>query len=982
LAFAGALGGTAISTFTAAGGASFYPINGYTSTDVSAYLVSVGGIEQRPTVDWTISAANGGMIVFATAPPTGVPIVVRAVIAGAGGGGTDIGGRAWSGAATYIQGDLVATAQRETWICIQNGNTGNDPATSPTWWAPLPADAVSLQLRPLAATQPTDGQGIVWDDANTTWKPGSVSVTFGTTAGTAAEGNDSRLSNARTPTAHKSTHATGGTDAIAPSDIGAAPTSRTISAGTGLTGGGDLTADRTLTVAYGTTGTTACVGNDSRLTNARTPTAHASTHASGGSDQITSLALTTGTVSTAPGAATDIVNKAYADAIGSGVNFHDACDYGTIAVLSPAATYNQPGGAGVGVNATLTGTANTVLQVDGTTVSVGQRILVKNQGSTFQNGVYTVTRQGDGSTLPYILTRATDYDTSGSGINEVQAGDFVIVLNSTLANTAWVQQTPAPINFGVSSISFIQFAAANAGVTSFNTSLSGMTPATNSTGAVTLAGTLGVSSGGTGTTTAQAAINSLAGGVTSAQFLRGNGTNVVMSAIQTADVPTLNQNTSGTAAGLSATLAVTSGGTGATTASAARTALGITPANIGAIATDQQSGFATLTGTTLTTSQMLALTGDVTNVAGNPATTVGKIQGKAVATTAPTSGQFLAWNATSSQWEPTTSGISGAAGGDLAGTYPNPTLAAVTTAQSSVGSSTQIPVLSIDAKGRVTALSSVAIGYNIEYLIVGGGGGGAVYYSGGGGAGGLIYGSLAATLSTIYPVVVGAGGAGSTNTTTVGSRASSGANSSVFGFSAIGGGGGGSRLTGASGGSGGGGGNANTAGGSGTSGQGFAGGNGSGTNGISAICAGGGGGATAAGVTAVFNSVKGNGGAGNSLFSVWATATSTGASGAYAGGGGGGTSAGGPITSTSTGGVGGGGAGGYNSGTVAGTAGTANTGGGAGGGGENQGTTGVSGGSGIVILRYLGPARAIGGTTVTVDGYTYHTFTASGNFTT
>jgi hypothetical protein len=52
-----------------------------------------------------------------------------------------------------------------------------------------------------------------------------------------------------------------------PSDIGAVSTSRTISSGTGLTGGGDLTANRTLAVSYGTTAGTATQGNDSRIVN-------------------------------------------------------------------------------------------------------------------------------------------------------------------------------------------------------------------------------------------------------------------------------------------------------------------------------------------------------------------------------------------------------------------------------------------------------------------------------------------------------------------------------------------------------------------------------------------------------------------------------------------------------------------------------------------------------------------------------------------
>jgi hypothetical protein len=45
---------------------------------------------------------------------------------------------------------------------------------------------------------------------------GTVSVTYGTTAGTACEGNDARLSDARTPISHAASHQTGGADAINP----------------------------------------------------------------------------------------------------------------------------------------------------------------------------------------------------------------------------------------------------------------------------------------------------------------------------------------------------------------------------------------------------------------------------------------------------------------------------------------------------------------------------------------------------------------------------------------------------------------------------------------------------------------------------------------------------------------------------------------------------------------------------------------------
>jgi hypothetical protein len=49
----------------------------------------------------------------------------------------------------------------------------------------------------------------------------SINVTYGTIANTACQGNDSRLSDSRTPTAHKTNHAISGTDVLTPSDIGA-----------------------------------------------------------------------------------------------------------------------------------------------------------------------------------------------------------------------------------------------------------------------------------------------------------------------------------------------------------------------------------------------------------------------------------------------------------------------------------------------------------------------------------------------------------------------------------------------------------------------------------------------------------------------------------------------------------------------------------------------------------------------------------------
>jgi hypothetical protein len=200
--------------------------------------------------------------------------------------------------------------------------------------------------------------------------------------------------------------------------------------------------------------------------------------------------------------------------------------------------------------------------------------------------------------------------------------------------------------------------------TTFSAGTTGFTPSSPTSGTVTLAGTLNIANGGTGATTAQAAINALAAATTSGYYLRGNGTNVVMAAIVAGDVPTLNQNTTGSAGSVANSVTFNNGGAGAISGttyngSAAQT---ISYNTVGAYAATNPSGFTSNTGTVTSVSGGSYLTGGTITTSGTLAVdaTTTNTASKVVARDA--SGNFSAGTITAALTGNVTGNVSGSSG--------------------------------------------------------------------------------------------------------------------------------------------------------------------------------------------------------------------------------------------------------------------------------------------------------------------------------
>ena len=317
-----------------------------------------------------------------------------------------------------------------------------------------------------------------------------------------------------------------------------------------------------------------------------------------GTATVAAMTLTSGTIATTPSASTDIANKNYVDTVAQGLDPKASC--------LAAST----------VNLTLSGTQT----VDGVALVAADRILVKNQTATAENGLYLV---ASGS-----WTRTTDMD----NWSEVPSSFVFIETGTTNYDTGWVCTADAGGTIGTTSMPWAQFSGAGTYTAGTGLTLTGSAFSITNT-AVTAAaygaaatvptftvdargqltaaadvaiaiaasaitsGTLGVALGGTGASTMTANYALLGNGTsalqmiapsTSGNLLTSNGTTWASTAPAgvtsfTAGTTGLTPSTTTTGAvTLAGTLAVANGGTASTTAAAAKIALEVITAATGA----------------------------------------------------------------------------------------------------------------------------------------------------------------------------------------------------------------------------------------------------------------------------------------------------------------------------------------------------------------------------------------------------------------
>jgi hypothetical protein len=159
----------------------------------------------------------------------------------------------------------------------------------------------------------------------------------------------------------------------------------------------------------------------------------------------TSIYATTGQVATAPSADTDIANKAYVDSVAQGLDVKASCVYATTGNITLSGLGTQAGGDWA------------------SSLTAGDRILVKNQVTQANNGIYAASASG--------WTRTADMNTWA----EVPSAFTFVESGTTLSDTGWVCTSNQGGTIGVTAITWSQFSGAGSYLAGTGLTLTGNT---------------------------------------------------------------------------------------------------------------------------------------------------------------------------------------------------------------------------------------------------------------------------------------------------------------------------------------------------------------------------------------------------------------------------------------------------------------------------------------------------------------------------